>query len=325
MTVAESSFTGGSAALSPDGHLLAYRPHEKSDEPDAPSNRAKVGEVRIIEIDTGNLIAELDAPCNAIHDGVRTVPTERCSGRDDHPEHTRRWDMGFSPDGRMLWMVDGADSALTIWDVETGRIEVFERVPGFAANMVEFSPDVSTALALFTPLGGNGLLQIHDLNSGTSTQRELDGSSGGWTYTPDQSIVISADFGGGLHFHEGFDLGLVESISAHEGQIFDLDLSPNGTLVATAGDDGVRVWSVEDRALESDLGFDGDNVRWVRFLDDSRLLLVPSLTSEAIVVTLDPTDLADVGFARVTRSFTSAECQTYRIDPCPTLEEIRSR
>ena len=85
------------------------------------------------------------------------------------------------------------------------------------------------------------------------------------------------------------------------------------------------MWSVEDRALESDLGFDGHNVRWVRFLDDGRLLLVPSVTSEAIVVTLDPMDLADVGFARVTRTFTSAECQVHRIDPCPALEEIRRR
>ena len=140
----------------------------------------------------------------------------------------------------------------------------------------------------------------------------------------DQSEVISGDFGGGIRFQNGFDLSLIERIEAHEGQVFDLDLSPGGTLIVSAGDDGVRVWNVADRSLHADLGFDGASIRFVRFLDEDRVLLVASVTSTAIVVTLDPDDLAAAGNAKVTRAFTATECTTYRIDPCPTLKAIQT-
>ncbi len=81
---------------------------------------------------------------------------------------------------------------------------------------------------------------------------------------------------------------------------------------------------VADYSLHTDVGFDGAGIDWVRFLDDSHLLLVPIGNAEAIVITLDPEDLADVGKARVTRAFTETECLTYGIEPCPTtLDELR--
>ena len=95
-------------------------------------------------------------------------------------------------------------------------------------------------------------------------------------------------------------------------------------MVVSTGDDGVRVWNVGDHSLHSDLGFDGDNIQFVRFLDDTRILVVPGVASSAIVVVLDPQELADAGLAKVTRAFTDNECLTYDIDPCPTtLEELR--
>jgi len=85
------------------------------------------------------------------------------------------------------------------------------------------------------------------------------------------------------------------------------------------------VWSVADHSLLVDVGFDGANIRFVRFLDDTHLLLVPQVASSAIVVTLDPLELAAVALAKVTRSFTETECLTYDIDPCPTtLEALRN-
>ena len=320
----ELTLAGGSAALSPDGTLLAYRTHEPSSSPDAPAGTWSVGDVRVIDIDTGQLITELDAACNGYHDGIQTIPADGCQGREDHPEFTRKWTLKFSPDGSLLSMVDGADSALTVWDVATGDVVISERIPGVKAERVDFSPDGTIALALYAPLGGDVTLQIHELGPLTKTERQMDGSVGALLFTPDQSVIIGGDFGGGLSYFEGSDLSLIERVEAHQGQMNDLDISPSGTLVATTGDDGVRVWRVGDHSLHSDLGFDGENIQFVRFLDDTRLLVVPSVASSAIVVVLDPLELANAGLAKVTRAFTETECLTYDIDPCPTtLEALR--
>jgi WD40 repeat protein len=318
----ELTVAGGSAALSPDGSLLAYRPFEASR--DAPEGSGRIGDVRVIEAGTGQVVAELDAPCDAYHDGLQTTAAEGCSGREDHPEFTRTWRLRFSPDGDLLAMVDGADSAMTVWEVATGDVVISERIPDVAANWVAFSPDESIVLALYAPLGGDNTLSIHDLRAGTTTERSLDGAVGGFTYTPDQSLVIAADFGGGISYLDGSDLSLIERVQAHQGQVNDFDISPSGALVASTGDDGVRVWSVGDHSLQTGLGFDGKNIQFVRFLDDTHLLLVPGVGSSAIVVVLDPDELAAAGLAKVTRAFTETECLTYGIDPCPTtLEELR--
>ena len=46
---------------------------------------------------------------------------------------------------------------------------------------------------------------------------------------------------------------------------------------------------------------------------------------DIIIVTIDGAELLNIARDRITRSFTQLECDTYRIDPCPTLIDIRSR
>ncbi len=40
-------------------------------------------------------------------------------------------------------------------------------------------------------------------------------------------------------------------------------------------------------------------------------------------MTLDVETLLETARSRLTRTFTPEECNTYDIDPCPTLEELR--
>jgi hypothetical protein len=44
-----------------------------------------------------------------------------------------------------------------------------------------------------------------------------------------------------------------------------------------------------------------------------------------VEVSLAVDDLVADAQERLTRSFTVGECATYQIDPCPTLDDIRSR
>jgi hypothetical protein len=60
----------------------------------------------------------------------------------------------------------------------------------------------------------------------------------------------------------------------------------------------------------------------VGFLDDRHLLIVPE-EGHARVMTTNVPELLEIARSRVTRGFTAGECDTYHIDPCPTLEDIR--
>lgn len=41
------------------------------------------------------------------------------------------------------------------------------------------------------------------------------------------------------------------------------------------------------------------------------------------ILTIDSTELVQIARDRITRGFTDQECEFYRLDPCPTLEELR--
>ena len=325
------TLTGGSAALSPDGTLLAYRVFETetpSNDPEgvAPTNARRVGDVRVIDVDSGEVIAELDAPCNAYLVDGETVATEGCHGKEAHPEWTLGWTLRFSSDGSLLAMTDGADSAMTVWDLETGDVVISDRFPGLGAGIMVFSPDGALGAGLYGAPGAGQAMRIYDLGSfEMTTELALPGGTNGALFTPDQSLLVLFTFGGTLNYLDTADWSIIDEVQAHQGPVLNFDINPSGTLIVTTGEDGVRVWNVADRSLHTDLGFDGAGITRVRFLDDTHVLLVPIGRPEAIVVTLDPEDLAAVGKARVTRAFTETECLTYDIDPCPTtLEALRS-
>ena len=106
-----------------------------------------------------------------------------------------------------------------------------------------------------------------------------------------------------------------------EGRIRGLSFSPNGSKLMTGATDGfVRVWELatgdEVERIPIDSVSDG------YWLDESRIA-IENRTSLWTVVTLDLVELIALADSRLTRSFTGDECATYRIDPCPSLEEMR--
>jgi hypothetical protein len=62
------------------------------------------------------------------------------------------------------------------------------------------------------------------------------------------------------------------------------------------------------------------DVHWI----DADTVLVGPNTGIWATVPLRTQDLIASARDGVTRGFSNAECNTYRIDPCPTLDEIRS-
>ena len=75
--------------------------------------------------------------------------------------------------------------------------------------------------------------------------------------------------------------------------------------------------------LATEIQFDVNEIANVEFIDDTHLFVTAGFGKEAIVITLDPDELLNVARSSLIRTFTTEECASYAIDPCPSLEEIK--
>lgn len=151
-------------------------------------------------------------------------------------------------------------------------------------------------------------------------------------FTPDGSLLIGTDFSffgeGRIVFMDGTTLEHLHEIpDAHDTGIGHLALNDDGTLLASAGLDGlVKVWDVTTRSLLHEARVTSGWIGGVTFMDNEQHLAVTNMRQGTLdIITIDPEELLDIARSRVTRGFTETECAAHRIDPCPTLEDIRAR
>jgi WD40 repeat protein len=230
--------------------------------------------------------------------------------------------------------------AVVVWDTATGKIVATPTVPhnndvtllGFG---VAFSPDGTRLAASSVPTPKElWILSTDDWTPMAqyqvpATTETNEAPSKNLLVTPDGEILIGTDFApvgeGRIVFMDGTTLEYLGQISdAHVG-VADLSLNAEGTLLASAGGDGfVRVWDVQTRALVHQIPV-GEDAGGVAFMENGQYLSVTSKAhGELRLVTIDTDELLEIARSRVTRTFTETECTTYRIDPCPTLEDIRA-
>jgi WD40 repeat protein len=109
-------------------------------------------------------------------------------------------------------------------------------------------------------------------------------------------------------------------------------ISPaDSKLALSSGTEGlIAVWRIdgEEPELIESIPAAADRVSDIVWLGDDQLgaVLVPSMGRVLWQVIDLPSDVVvDKALDGLLRSFTATECATYRIDPCPTLDEMRSR
>ena len=115
----------------------------------------------------------------------------------------------------------------------------------------------------------------------------------------------------------------------HDGRIRGFGFDASGQRLATASEDGfVKVWDIStlgdgDPTLLDRIpaGFPSDVV-WV---GEDRLAFFPAFDGRIQFESVDPAQLAHRALSLVSRGPTAVECETYALDPCPTLEEMRGR
>jgi hypothetical protein len=127
----------------------------------------------------------------------------------------------------------------------------------------------------------------------------------------------------GLALHV-FDTSTWErrKIALDVGRVRGMTVEYDLRRLALGDESGLHVFDLDSGELLADVPMPSvSDAHWL----DEATLLVGTNTGIWAKVSLDPNDLIASAAAGVTRGFTTDECTTYRIDPCPTLEEIGSR
>jgi WD40 repeat protein len=118
---------------------------------------------------------------------------------------------------------------------------------------------------------------------------------------------------------------LLFSLPGHTSTIYALEFSPDGTLLASGSLDGVtKVWDVSNSSNTAgqELHHFSGPLRMVNFIffsPDGKRLGTGSYFDQIVrVYTLDNEELISIANSRLTRPFTTQECQQYlHLSECP--------
>jgi WD40 repeat protein len=314
---------GKVARISPDGSRLAVQ---------TTSPTGDLSTVAIFNVGTGALEVELEGICDwtdtASTLGEEFVEFTGSCTFDSFPFATDVTDIAWSPDGSLLAATGGWSRRWIVWNATTGE-QVHVGAPGewaeFPLSAVQFSPtgeviavSNKTGTAIYDTAGWERVAFIQHTGSPSWVLR----------FTPDGQSLVSAQA------HTGdvrvFDASNWQAEARHlpagAGQIRDMALSSDGSLVAVSSNDGlIHVLSLESGLPIEVLTIGDVDVTNVEFIDGDQKLLVTSSQGPVQILTLDWDELIAVGRSRVVRTFSEDECRIYRIEPCPTLEMIRNR
>ncbi|HEX6301153.1 MAG TPA: BTAD domain-containing putative transcriptional regulator [Acidimicrobiia bacterium] len=155
----------------------------------------------------------------------------------------------FSNDGSMV-AATSLEGTTRIWDLETLAVKVLPPAEEALTLNLEFSPDDSLlAVTRQTEFGVPDYAAIYDVNTGEIVRRlESELAITDLGFTPDGGRIVTAD--GEARTATIWDIETGEKIAVyfgHEGPIQDLQVSQDGTTVASSGFVDVKVWDLNTR------------------------------------------------------------------------------
>jgi len=135
------------------------------------------------------------------------------------------------------------------------------------------------------------------------------------------TIAILADTLNGVTVFDT-DTWEASSVEFDLGNVRGLAISPDETKVALGDENGLHIIDLDSGVLEQSIPLPSvSDIHWF----DADTVLVGGTEGIWARTPLNTSDLISVAKDNLTRGFSAEECTTYRIDPCPTLEEMRNR
>jgi WD40 repeat protein len=160
--------------------------------------------------------------------------------------------LAFSADGRRLASI-GPFRSIGVWDVRQQlQLQEFTGHGGLASEAV-FLDGGRHVLSC----GLDGTLRQWDVASGSEVWcGRLPGDSQIFSLTVDrhEKLAVTAHDDGRIAFWDLIDAELLDDFPAHAGLVSRVRFSPDGTLLASGGLDGmIRIWDVANRSVKTEI------------------------------------------------------------------------
>lgn len=150
----------------------------------------------------------------------------------------------FCPQGKLL-ATGGGDKMIRLWDVAQGKQLHQWKGPSSFTCAVRFSPDGKLLAAAGYETRSGNPIYLYDVQ----THKELPHLAGHLTggirrlvFHPEGKMLISAGFDGFVRVWDLQARKEVRAIKVEHGTVYSIDLSSDGKLLATAGQDGLKLW-----------------------------------------------------------------------------------
>jgi len=225
--------------------------------------------------------------------------------------------LSWSPDGDHLAISggDGDSSGIVVVDRAGNVLASFREEPGVYLRNSAFSPDGSTLAIPRRPLRQaartqQGLWIWKWREEEVPGRLETDASTANWDPSGTR-IVITSELKATAEIWDVPESRL--SVTIAGASVFnDARFSPDGSTVATAGDDGdVTIWSANEPAPIAHLAGHTTRVVSVGYSSDGSRLASFDADGSLRIWALDLDDLIGIAEERLTRRLTDSECQQY--------------
>jgi WD40 repeat protein len=239
-----------------------------------------------------------------------------------HTDHI--FAIAFSPDSHRLGTAS-LDGSLRIWDVHTGELVFAVAREGVQATRgVAWSPDglhIAITTLGIDALHGAHLYILNALTGETEHDTALgDTGIGHLMYSPDGTRIAAAMSDGQvfdvIDAHTGEK---VLTLPGHGVTAAAIAFSPDEALIATGGFDNLaQLWDANTGKELLKLTTPLKTTYRVAFSPDGSHLAIQDQDSTTMIYVVHIEDLLSLAKSRLTRTFTTEECQQYlHTDTCP--------